>query len=414
MNADEGDPGAFMDRSVLEGDPHQAIEGMIIAGYAIGANFGYIYCRAEYPLAIERLNIALADAREIGILGDNILGTGFSFDLKIKMGAGAFVCGEETALIASIEGKRGMPRPRPPYPTTSGLFGCPTIINNVETFANIGWIMDNGVEKYRKYGTETSPGTKVFALSGKLARSGLAEVPMGISINQIIEEVGGGSSTGEPLKAVQIGGPSGACIPKKLWDTPVDYESLKTIMAMMGSGGLVVMDEKTCMVDIAKFFLEFTTRESCGKCTPCREGTRRMHHILENLSTRHGNEDEGGTLGRFSGLLELERLAITVRDTALCGLGQTAPNPVLTTLHYFHDEYEAHLYDKTCPAGECTALRTYTINPDKCIGCTLCKKSCPADAIVGAPKQVHYIIQDKCIGCGACIDICKFNATMAI
>ncbi len=414
MNADEGDPGAFMDRSVLESDPHEAIEGMIIAGYTIGASIGYIYCRAEYPLAIERLKQAMADCREVGILGDNIMGTDFSFDLRIKMGAGAFVCGEETALLASIEGKRGMPKPRPPYPSDAGLWGKPTLINNVETYSNVGFILSEGGAKFAAMGTETSPGTKVFALSGKLKRSGLAEVPMGIPIREIIEGIGGGSGSSEKLKAVQIGGPSGACVPERLWDTPVDYIELKKIGAMMGSGGLVVMDEKTCMVDVAKYFLTFTTKESCGKCTPCREGTSRMKHILENLTTRQGKDEEGGVLGRFSGLLELEKLAKTVKETALCGLGQSAPNPVLSTLEYFRDEYEEHLFEKHCRAGECSALRTYTINPDKCVGCTICKKNCPADAIVGAPKQVHYIIQEKCIGCGACLDACKFGATMVI
>lgn len=400
-NADEGDPGAFMDRNVLEGDPHRVIEGMIIGAYAIGATKGFIYVRAEYPLAIKRLKIALQQARERGFLGENILGSGFSFDIEIKEGAGAFVCGEETALIASIEGKRGMPRPRPPYPAQKGLWGKPTNINNVETWANVPWIIKHGWEAYASLGTEKSKGTKVFALSGKIKHGGNVEVPMGITLREILYEIGGGTKTGKRIKAVQLGGPSGGCIPEYLFDTPVDYESVNATGAIMGSGGMVVMDEDTCMVDVAKFFLDFTVKESCGKCTFCRLGTKRMWEILDKITNGQGTMDD---------LKELEELATKVKAGSLCGLGQTAPNPVLTTLRYFMDEYIAHVKDKRCPAKVCKPLIKYVIIPDKCTGCTACAISCPVKAISGEKLKPHVIDQEACIKCGTCYTVCRFDA----
>lgn len=401
-NADEGDPGAFMDRSVLEGDPHSVLEGMIIGAYAIGATEGVIYCRAEYPLAIKRLNIALDQAREHGYLGKNILGIkGFNFDIHIKEGAGAFVCGEETALIASVEGERGMPRKRPPFPAASGLWRKPTNINNVETYANIPWIILNGPEAYAKYGTEKSKGTKVFALAGKIRRSGLVEVPMGITIRDVIFKLGGGIKDNKKFKAVQMGGPSGGCIPEYLADTIVDYDSVNATGAIMGSGGMVVMDETTCMIDVAKFFLDFTQKESCGKCTFCRIGTKRMLEILNRITEGEGRDGD---------IELLEELAYQIKDTSLCGLGQTAPNPVLTTIRYFRDEYEAHIYHKKCPAKVCKKLLTYEVDPEKCTGCTVCAKNCPTHAIDGDRKQIHFIRQDACIRCGECYSRCKFDA----
>ena len=399
-NADEGDPGAFMDRSVLEGDPHRILEGMAICGYAIGADEGYIYVRAEYPLAIKRLRIAIQQAEEMGLLGDNIFGSGFSLHLKIKEGAGAFVCGEETALLASIEGKRGMPRPRPPFPAVSGLWGKPTNINNRETFANVPAIITQGAEWYASIGTERSKGTKVFALTGRINNTGLAEVPMGITMREIIFDIGGGIPEGKKFKAVQIGGPSGGCLPEQLLDLSIDYDSLTAAGAMMGSGGLVVMDETTCMVDVAKFFLNFTQSESCGKCTPCREGTKRMLEILTRIT-----EGEG----RPGDIELLESMSRSIKATALCGLGQTAPNPVLSTLRYFRHEYEAHIDHKRCPAGACTKLSGYNIT-DICKGCSLCKKVCPVEAITGDVKKMHLIDQVKCIKCGACMAKCPFKA----
>ena len=401
-NADEGDPGAFMDRSLLEGDPHAVLEGMIIGAYAIGATEGVIYCRAEYPLAIKRLNIAIEQAQQKGYLGKNISGIdGFDFDIHIKEGAGAFVCGEETALIASVEGERGMPRKRPPFPAESGLWRKPTNINNVETFANIPWIIYNGASAYNKYGTEKSKGTKVFALAGKINHSGLVEVPMGITIRDIIFKLGGGIPNGKKFKAVQLGGPSGGCIPEFLADTVVDYDSVNATGAIMGSGGMVVMDEDTCMVDIAKFFLNFTQEESCGKCTFCRIGTKRMLEILERITQGKGRHED---------IDKLEELAAQIKDNSLCGLGQTAPNPVLTTLKYFRDEYEAHIFAKKCPAKACKALLTYEIIPEKCTGCTICAVKCPVKAISGERKQVHFIHQEACIKCGDCYSRCKFEA----
>ncbi|MDA3886420.1 MAG: NADH-quinone oxidoreductase subunit NuoF [Candidatus Delongbacteria bacterium] len=401
-NADEGDPGAFMDRSVLEGDPHSILEGMIIAAYTINATGGVIYCRAEYPLAVKRLNLAISQAHEKGYLGKNILGKeGFNFDIYVKEGAGAFVCGEETALIGSIEGKRGMPDKRPPFPAESGLWNKPTNINNVETFANIPWIILNGAEEYAKHGTEKSKGTKVFALAGKIKNSGLVEVPMGITINEIIFKLGGGIKDGGTFKAVQLGGPSGGCIPASLGTTIVDYDSVNATGAIMGSGGMVVMDETTCMVDVAKFFLNFTQEESCGKCTFCRIGTKRMLEILEKITDGKGEE------GDIEKLIELSD---QIKDSSLCGLGQTAPNPVLTTIKYFRSEYETHIRDKKCPAKACNALLTYTVNKPNCIGCTACARVCPTKAISGKVKEKHFIDQEACIKCGACFDVCKFKA----
>ena len=400
-NADEGDPGAFMDRSVLEGDPHCVIEAMAIAGYAIGADKGYIYVRAEYPIAVKRLQIAIHQARKYGLLGKDIFGTGFDFDIEIKLGAGAFVCGEETALMTSIEGCRGEPRPRPPFPAKKGLFGRPTILNNVETYANIPHIILKGADWFRSMGTPTSPGTKVFALGGKIKNTGLVEVPMGTTLREIVEEIGGGIPGGKKFKAAQTGGPSGGCIPAELIDTPIDYDNLLRIGSMMGSGGLIVMDEDTCMVDIAKFFLEFTVDESCGKCTPCRVGTKRLLELLEKIT-------EGK--GTMRDLERIEELAQFIKDNSLCGLGQTAPNPVLSTLHYFRDEYLAHIQDKSCPAGVCKALLIYKIDEAKCRGCTLCARNCPAGAINGSVRTPHNIDPLKCIKCGACIDSCRFGA----
>ena len=400
-NADEGDPGAFMDRSILEGDPHVVLEAMAIAGYAIGASQGYIYVRAEYPIAIERLEIAIKQAREYGLLGKDIFGTGFDFDIDLRLGAGAFVCGEETALMTSIEGNRGEPRPRPPFPAVKGLFERPTILNNVETWANIPQIILNGPEWFKEMGTEKSKGTKVFALGGKIHNTGLVEVPMGTTLREIVEEIGGGIPNGKQFKAAQTGGPSGGCIPAEHFDVPIDYDNLMAIGSMMGSGGLIVMDETTCMVDIAKFFLEFTVDESCGKCTPCRIGTRRMLEILEKITKGQATMED---------LDKLEELCYHLKENSLCALGQTAPNPIISTLRYFRDEYIAHIVDKKCPAGVCKDLLQYKINADKCKGCTLCARTCPNGAIIGSVKEVHTINQDKCVKCGACMEKCRFGA----
>ncbi len=400
-NADEGDPGAFMDRSVLEGDPHCIIEAMTICGYATGATEGYIYVRAEYPIAVARLQIAINQAKEMGFLGKDIFGSGFDFDLHVKLGAGAFVCGEETALMTSIEGNRGEPRPRPPYPAVKGLFGKPTTENNVETFANIPAIIRNGAEWFASMGTEKSKGTKVFALGGKITNTGLVEIPMGTTLREIIEEIGGGIPGGKKFKAAQTGGPSGGCIPAHLMDTPIDYDNLTAIGCMMGSGGLIVMDEDNCMVDIAKFFLDFTVDESCGKCTPCRVGTKRLREMLDKIT------DGKATL---EDLDELEALCHYIKDNSLCGLGQTAPNPVLATLKFFREEYEAHVVEKRCPAGVCKKLLSYSIVPDLCKGCTACARKCPVGAISGAVKEIHTIDNEKCIKCGVCMDTCKFKA----
>lgn len=400
-NADEGDPGAFMDRSILEGDPHVVIEAMAIAGYAIGATQGYVYIRAEYPIAVKRLSIAIQQAKEYGLLGKNIFDSGFDFDLDIRLGAGAFVCGEETALMTSIEGHRGEPRPRPPFPAVKGLFQKPTILNNVETYANVPQIILNGADWFKAMGTEKSKGTKVFALGGKINNTGLVEVPMGTTLRTIVEEIGGGIPNGKKFKAAQTGGPSGGCIPASLIDTEIDYDNLIAIGSMMGSGGLIVMDEDTCMVDIAKFFLEFTVDESCGKCTPCRVGTKRMYEILDKISKGKATMED---------LDRLEKLCYFIKENSLCGLGQTAPNPVLSTLRYFRDEYEAHIVDKVCPAGVCKGLVTYNIDPAKCKGCTLCARACPAGAISGVVKNAHVIDRNKCVKCGACIEKCRFDA----
>lgn len=400
-NADEGDPGAYMDRSILEGDPHSVIEAMAIAGYAIGSKQGYVYVRAEYPLAVKRLEIAINQAREYGLLGKNILGTDFEFDIEIRLGAGAFVCGEETALMTSIEGHRGEPRPRPPFPAVKGLWSKPTLLNNVETYANIPVIILKGPEWFASIGTEKSKGTKVFALVGKVNNTGLIEVPMGTTVREIVEDIGGGIPGGKKFKAVQTGGPSGGCIPASLMDTPIDFDSLTALGTMMGSGGMIVMDEDTCMVDIAKFFLEFTVDESCGKCPPCRIGTRRMLEILQKITSGNGTEED---------LEKLEELAYSIKDSALCGLGQTAPNPVLSTLRYFRDEYEAHVKEKRCPAGACKALLRIVIDKDLCKGCGICAKNCPANAITGQIKKPFEIDQEKCIKCGVCIEKCPFKA----
>ena len=407
-NADEGDPGAFMDRSVLEGDPHAVLEAMAIAGYAIGASKGYIYVRAEYPIAVKRLKIAISQAREYGLLGNNIFDTDFSFDIELRLGAGAFVCGEETSLMTSIEGKRGEPRPRPPFPALKGLYQKPTILNNVETYANVAQIILKGADWFSSMGTEKSKGTKVFALGGKINHTGLVEVPMGTTLRTIVEEIGGGIPNGKKFKAAQTGGPSGGCIPAEHLDVPIDYDNLIAIGSMMGSGGLIVMDETTCMVDIAKFFLEFTVDESCGKCTPCRLGTKRLLEMLEQITSGKGTLEL---------LDEMEKLCYYIKENSLCGLGQTAPNPVLSTMRYFKDEYIAHVVDKKCPAGVCKDLLSYTIDKDKCFGCGMCAKGCPASAITvtdytapGKKKPAYEIDQNKCVKCGACIDTCKFKA----
>ncbi len=402
-NADEGDPGAFMDRSVLEGDPHSVLEAMAIAGYAIGASQGYIYIRAEYPIAVQRLKIAIKQARELGLLGKDIFGSGFDFDIELRLGAGAFVCGEETSLLASIEGRRGEPKPRPPYPAVKGLFGKPTILNNVETYANIAPIILKGADWFRSIGTERSKGTKVFALGGKIKHTGLVEVPMGTTLREIVEEIGGGVSDGGTFKAAQTGGPSGGCIPARFLDVEIDYDNLIEIGSMMGSGGLIVMDQTTCMVDIAKFFLNFTVDESCGKCTACRVGTKRLLEILEKITSGNG---EKGDIER------LEELSYYIKENSLCALGQTAPNPVLSTLQYFRDEYVAHVEEHRCPAGACKDLTRYTIITDTCRGCTLCARNCPVGAISGAVKEPHLIDQSKCIKCGVCMEKCKFDAIL--
>ena len=400
-NADEGDPGAFMDRSILEGDPHAVIEAMAIAAYAIGADQGYVYCRAEYPIAVKRLQIAIKQAREYGLLGKNIFGTDFNFDMDVRLGAGAFVCGEETALMNSIEGMRGEPRPRPPFPAVKGLFGQPTILNNVETYANVPQIINKGATWFCSMGTEKSKGTKVFALGGKINNTGLVEVPMGTTLREVIYDIGGGCPNGKKFKAAQTGGPSGGCIPASELDIKIDYDNLVAIGSMMGSGGMIVMDEDNCMVDIARFFLDFTVDESCGKCAPCRIGTKRMLEILERIVEGKGEDGD---------IEKLEDLANSIKSTALCGLGQTAPNPVLSTLKYYRHEYEAHIYEKRCPAGQCKALLSYKIDPDKCKGCTLCARNCPANCITGKVREPHVIDTSKCLKCGACMEKCKFGA----
>ncbi len=404
-NADEGDPGAFMDRSVLEGDPHCVIEAMAIAAYAVGADRGYVYVRAEYPIAVQRLNIALNQARTYGLLGDRIFGTDFCFDLEIRLGAGAFVCGEETALMTSIEGHRGEPRPRPPFPAEKGLFGKPTLLNNVETYANVAQIILHGAESYNTIGTERSKGTKVFALGGKINNTGLVEVPMGTTLKEIIYDIGGGIPNGKKFKAAQTGGPSGGCIPASYQDIPIDYESLASIGSMMGSGGLIVLDEDNCMVDIAKFYLQFTVDESCGKCTPCRIGTRRLYEMLCKVTEGKASLED---------LDKMEQLCYYIKDNSLCGLGQSAPNPVLSTLKYFREEYITHIVEKRCPAGVCKALLRYEIDPSKCKGCTLCARNCPANAISGTVREPHKIDTDKCLKCGICATKCKFGAVKKV
>jgi NADH-quinone oxidoreductase subunit F len=400
-NADEGDPGAFMDRAVIEGNPHTVIEGMIIGAYALGANHGYVYIRAEYPLAVERLKRALAQATELGYLGSNIFGTNFQFEIKIKLGAGAFVCGEETALIASIEGQRGTPRAKPPFPANRGLWQLPTIINNVETLANIPYIIRRGSDWYASYGTEKSKGTKVFALTGKIKNPGLIEIPMGITLREIIEEIGGGIESGKPMKAVQTGGPSGGCIPASMLDLTVDYESLAKVGSIVGSGGMIVVDEDDCMVSMAKYFIQFTQAESCGKCVPCRVGTKRLLETLERITSGHGRSND---------IERLEKLSAGIKSTALCGLGQTAPNPILSTIKYFREEFETHIKDKKCPAKVCKNLLTYSISEEKCKACGVCLRACPSAAITGAKKVPHKIDQSKCIKCGSCFEVCKFNS----
>lgn len=400
-NADEGDPGAFMDRSILEGDPHSVIEAMAIAGYTIGAKQGYVYIRAEYPIAVQRLQIAINQAREYGLLGEDIFGSGFSFDIEVRLGAGAFVCGEETALMTSIEGHRGEPRPRPPFPAVKGLFGKPTVLNNVETYANIAQIINKGASWFSSMGTASSKGTKVFALGGKITNVGLVEIPMGTTLREIVEEIGGGIPNGKKFKAAQTGGPSGGCIPACHIDTPIDYDNLIALGSMMGSGGLIILDEDTCMVDISKFYLEFTVDESCGKCTPCRIGTRRLLQFLEKITSGRGEMED---------LEKIEELALHMKSSSLCALGQSAPNPVLSTMKYFRDEYIAHIKDKTCPSGVCKSLLSYEINPKLCKGCTKCARNCPVGAITGTVKQAHVIDREKCIKCGLCVKNCKFEA----
>lgn len=409
-NADEGDPGAFMDRAVIEGDPHRLIEGMVIAAYSIGATKSIVYIRAEYPLAIHRLKIALDQARNYGFIGNNIFDTDFNIEFKIKKGAGAFVCGEETAMIGSIEGRRGMPSPRPPFPAVSGLHSKPTIINNVETLSNLPEILMHGQDWYSSIGTERSKGTKVFALSGKVKLTGLVEIPMGTTVREVIFDIAGGILNNKKFKSVQIGGPSGGCITEENLDIPIEYESLIEKGAMMGSGGLVVMDEDTCMVDVAKFFMDFIQRESCGKCIPCREGTKRMLEILESITNRPVNESNYEALERIKGVMQLEKLAKVIKETSLCGLGQTAPNPVLSTLKWFREEYDEHIFERKCRAGVCTNLRHFSIEVEKCTGCTVCARKCPVNAIIGSKKEPHFIVEEKCIACGLCFDVCKFDS----